>query len=159
MTESERIREVEIKLKGWRKLQDRVKEAENDAAAIAFSGGSAGGAVQSSNIADKTYRGAEMLAAVEKDRAWEETINEAMDYMRRESPDLYNLLRGHYGMLYRRGYRKSHAALFEKSYRNSHFIGHTTYHRWRHDGLKVIADIALQNGLQYVTRSYQRKKS
>ena len=156
MTEVERIREVEKKLKGWRKLNDRVKEVEEDAAALAFSGGSAGGPVQTSTIADKTYRGAEMLAAMETDRRWVDTIDEAMDYLKRESPVLHNLIKGHYGMLYKRGYRKKHAALFEKSFRDSHFISHQTYHRWRHKALALIVEVAIQNGLQYVTRSYKR---
>lgn len=156
MTEVERIREVEKKIKAWRKLQERVKEVEDDAAALAFSGGSASGPVQTSAIADKTYRGAEMLAAMETDRRWVDTIDEAMDYLKRESPDLHNLIKGHYGMLYRRGYRKKHAALFEKSFRDSHFISHQTYHRWRHKALALIVEVAIQNGLQYVTQSYKR---
>lgn len=156
MTEVERIREVEKKLKGWRKLQERVKEVEADAAAIAFSGGSAGGPVQTSSIADKTYRGAEMLEGIREDERWIDTIDEAMDYLKRETPDFYNLIKGHYGMLYKRGYRKKYAALFEKSFRDSHFIGHSTYHRWRQEALGIIVKVAIQNGLQYVTRSYKR---
>ena len=71
-------------------------------------------------------------------------------------PDLHNLIKGHYGMLYKRGYRKKHAALFEKSFRDSHFISHQTYHRWRHKALAFVEEVAIQNGLHYVTRSYKR---
>lgn len=156
MTKTERIREVEKKLKDWRKLNDRVKEVEKDAAALAFSGGSAGGPVQTSAIADKTYRGAEMLEGIREDERWIDTIDEAMDYLKREYPDLHNIIKGHYGMLYKRGYRKKHAALFEKSFSDSHFISHQVYHSWRHKALDLIEEVAIQNGLHYVTRPYKR---
>lgn len=155
MTEAERIHEVENKIKGWRLLKERVKEAEAEAAAIAFAGGAAGGPVQTSTISDKTYRGAELLAAVEKDVAWIATIQEGMDYLKEEHPELFYLLKGHYGMIHRKGYSKNRAGSFERSYRNTYFIGHSAYFERRKTALKVLADIALQNGLQYVTRSYK----
>lgn len=158
MTEAERIHEVEIKIKGWRRLQERVKEAEEDAAAVAFAHGE-GGPVQSSNISDKTFRGAELLAAVEKDAEWVDTIQEAMDCLKEERPELFQILKGHYNMIHRRGYSEKRAAAFERSYRNVYYIGHTTYFHRRREALKFLADTALQNGLQYVTRSYKLKKA
>ena len=157
MTETERIHEVEKKLKGWRRLQERAWAAEQDAADIAFSHG-AGGAVQSSNISDKTYRGAEMLAAARQDILWVETIEECLDWMKHERPELFNLLKGHYGMLYMRGYRRKHAKSYMESYRKVYCVGKTSYHKRREEALREVAAAAVQNGLLFVTRSYKNDK-
>ena len=154
MTEAERIHEVEKKLKGWRKLQDKARSAEDDAASVAFSQGSGGG-VQSSNISDKTYRGAELLAAARSDILWVETITEGLDWMKHERPELFNLLKGHYGMVYMRGYRRKHAKSFMESYRKVYCIGPTSYHDKRKEALRELAAAAVQNGLLTVTRSYR----
>lgn len=154
MTEAERIHEVEKKLKGWRKLQEKAWAAEEDAAAIAFAQG-VGGAVQSSNISDKTYRGAELLAAARPDILWVETIQECLDWMKKERPELFNLLKGHYGMVYMRGYRRKHAKSFMESYRKVYCIGPTSYHDRRKEALREVAAAAVQNGILYVTRSYK----
>lgn len=155
MTEAERIHEVEKKLKGWRKLQERAWAAEEDAAAIAFSHGD-GGPVQSSTISDKTFRGAEMLAAAQSDIAWVDTITEGMDWMKEERPELFNLIKGHYGMIYMRGYRRRHAKSFMESYRKVYCIGPTSYHDRRKEALRELATAAVERGLLSVTRSYKK---
>lgn len=154
MTESERMHEVEKKLKRWRKVQEKAQEAVDDAAALAFSPGGAGG-VQSFAISDKTYRGAELLAAARPDIAWVATIQEGMDWMKEERPELYYLLRGHYGMRYTRGYRKKYVRNFMGSYMTTYHIGPTLYHQRRCEALRELAALAVQNGLLSVTRSYR----
>lgn len=157
MTETERIHEVEKKLKRWRKLQEKAQEAVDDAAALALSQGSAGGTVQSFTISDKTYRGAELLAAARGDIAWVAVIQEGMDWMKEERPELYYLLRGHYGMRYMRGYRKKYVRNFAGSYMTTYHIGPTLYHQRRNEALRELAALAVQNGLLFVTRSYKEK--
>ena len=158
MTESERMHEVEKKLKRWRKLQEKAQEAVDDAAALAFSKSGEGG-VQSFTISDKTYRGAEMLAAARSDIAWVATIQEGMDWMKEERPELYYLLRGHYGMRYTRGYRKKYVRGFVSSYMTTYHIGPTLYHQRRGEALRELAALAVQNGLLYVTRSYKEDRA
>ena len=86
-------------LKRWRKLQEEVWAAEEDAASVAFSQGS-GDPVQSSSISDKTFRGAMMLQSVEEKRMWVKVITEAMEWLEEERPDIQRLLYGHYGIFW-----------------------------------------------------------
>lgn len=151
MTELERIREVEEHLKRWRREQAQAAAAERDAADIAFAHGD-GGPVQSSTISDKTARGAELLAANARLIKWVDTIAEAMAWMRQDRPDLYNLLRGHYGMEYPRGYRRRYAKSFTESFRKVYRIGITTYHEMRKEALREISGWAIEAGLQSVKR-------
>ena len=78
MTKRDRELMVEAVLKRWKRLQAEVKDAEDEAANIAFSQGS-GDPVQSSSISDKTARGAAVLETVAEKRAWVECVTAAME--------------------------------------------------------------------------------
>ena len=157
MTEAERIHEVETYIKRWRRLKDKAADVEEEAAALAFAHGD-GGPVQSSTISDKTYRGAELLAANENLAAWVETIETGMAWLEQESPELHTLIYNHYGMRYTKGYRCARAASAERSYRAVFHISHSTYFHKRQQALRELSAFAIQNGLQTMTRSYQTKK-
>lgn len=154
MTKAERVKEVVEKISRWRHLCERVEDAKQEAAALAFSYGSGG--VQTSSISDKTYRGAALLAGIERDAAWVNTIREGMRYLQETRPELAALLAGHYCMDDRRGHRKKRSSDFAKAYQAANRIRRTTYDEWRREALDELAGIALQNGLQYITRSYRR---
>lgn len=155
MTEAERIHEVETYIKRWRRLKDKAADVEEEAAALAFAHGD-GGPVQSSSISDKTYRGAELLAANENLVAWVDTIETGMAWLEKERADLFNLIKGHYGMKYTRGYRRKYAKYFMDSYRRVYSIAPTTYHEMRKEALRELSAFAIQNGLQTMARTYQR---
>lgn len=146
MNAQERKWICEEMLKHWRKLQDEVWVAEDDAANIAFSQGS-GDPVQSSSISDKTYRGALILERVEDKRAWVDCIEKAMKWMENERPDIYRLLYGHYGMKYSRGYKRKHARSFTDSYCKVYGISMREYQSRRTEGLEEVAYQASEMGL------------
>ena len=146
MTAQERKHICEEKLKRWMKLRDEVNMAEDDAENVAFSQGS-GDPVQSSNISDKTFRGALILERVEDKRAWVECIEKAMEWLEVERPDLQRLLYGHYGMRYTRGYKRKFAESFRKSYCQVYGISKTEYHGRRMEGLEEVAYQASEAGL------------
>ena len=146
MTAQERKWICEEKLKKWMKLKDEVNMAEDDAENIAFSQGS-GDPVQSSNISDKTYRGAMILERVEDKREWVECIEKAMDWLEHERPDIQRLLYGHYGMKYTRGYKRKHARSFADSYCKVYGISMREYHSRRIEGLEEVAYQASEKGL------------
>lgn len=146
MTAQERKHICEDHLKRWMKLRDEVNMAEDDAANVAFSQGS-GEPVQSSNISDKTYRGAMMLERVEEKRAWVDCIDKAMAWLEEERPDIHRLLHGHYGMKYLRGYKRKHAKSFTESYCKVYGINRMEYYRRRVEGLEEVAYQASEAGL------------
>ena len=152
MTAQERKHICEEKLKRWRNLQDEVWLAEDDAENVAFSQGS-GDPVQSSSISDKTYRGAMILERVEDKRAWVECIEKAMAWLEHERPDIHRLLRGHYGMIYTRGYKRKHARSFADSYCKVYGISMREYHARRVEGLEEVAYQASEKGLLKNERS------
>jgi hypothetical protein len=80
MTKRDRELMVEAVLKRWKRLQAEIKDAEDEAANIAFSQGS-GDPVQSSTISDKTARGAAVLETVSEKRAWVECVTAAMAWL------------------------------------------------------------------------------
>lgn len=157
MTELERVREIENHLKRWRWEQSKAALAEQDAAYIAFSHGE-GGPIQSSGISDKTARGAELLAASAQLIAWVDTITDAMSWLKVDRPELYNLLQGHYGMNYARGYRRRHAKSYMESFRTVYRISPTTYHEMRKEALREVSAWAIEAGLQSTRRGTQWKK-
>ena len=146
MTAQERKRICEDHLKQWRQLQEEVWAAEDDAANVAFTQGS-GEPVQSSNISDKTYRGALVLESVEEKRKWVEVIQEAMKWLEGEKPDIHRLLYGHYGMRYSRGYKRKYAKSFTESYCAVYGINRMEYYRRRIEGLDEVAFYATERGL------------
>lgn len=146
MTKYERIKAVENVLKDWRKLQESVWQAEQDAAYIAFSQGD-GDPVQSSTISDKTARGAFLLMNMETKRIWIKTVTDAMAWLHEEQPDLERLLYGHYGMRYMRGYKQKYAEAFRKSYCNVYNISRTQYHKRRVDALDEVCTFLTYKGL------------
>lgn len=146
MTPLERKAAVEWHLKNWRRLQEEVWAAEQDAANMAFSQGS-GEPVQSSSISDKTARGAFLLESVAEKRRWVEVITEAMRRMRVEQPDLQRLLYGHYWMDHIKGYRRNHAKSFTESYCTVYHISVSEYKERRKDALWAIAFDAAEAGL------------
>ena len=146
MTKRDRELMVEGVLKRWRKLQEEVWTAEQDAANIAFSQGS-GEPVQSSSISDKTARGAFLLDGISEKRKWVEVITDAMRRMRAEQPDLQRLLYGHYWMDHLKGYRRAHAKSFTESYCTVYHISVSEYKERRKDALWAIAFDAAEAGL------------
>lgn len=146
MTKRDRELIVESVLKRWRKLQEEVWAAEEDAANMAFSQGN-GEPVQSSRISDKTFRGAMALESVEEKRRWVKCVTDAMKWLEDEQPDLQRLLYGHYGMRHMRGYKRSHARAFADSYCKVYHISPAEYHRRRIEALGEIAFNATEDGL------------
>lgn len=146
MTKRDRELIVESVLKRWRKLQEEVWAAEEDAANMAFSQGN-GEPVQSSRISDKTFRGAMALESVEEKRRWVQCVTDAMKWLEDEQPDLQRLLYGHYGMRHMRGYKRSHARAFADSYCKVYHISPAEYHRRRIEALGEIAFNATEDGL------------
>ena len=136
----------EAVLKRWKAIQAEVKAAEDDAANVAFSQGS-GEPVQSSNISDKTYRGAAMLEKVEEKREWVACVSKSMDWMKQEKPDIYRLLYGHYGMRYTKGYRRKFAREFTVAYCRTYHISESEYKSRRYEGLAELAYDATEAGL------------
>lgn len=146
MTKRDRELMVEAVLKRWKRLQAEVKDAEDEAANIAFSQGS-GDPVQSSSISDKTARGAAVLESVAEKRAWVECVTAAMEWLHEEQPDLERLLYGHYGMRHLRGYKRTRARSFAESYCRVFHISMPEYHRRRVDALNEVAFNATEAGL------------
>ena len=146
MTKRDRELIVESVLKRWRKLQEEVWAAEEDAANMAFSQGS-GEPVQSSGISDKTFRGAMALESVAEKRRWVQCVTDAMKWLEEEQPDLQRLLYGHYGMRHMRGYKRSHARAFADSYCKVYHISPAEYHHRRIEALGEIAFNATEDGL------------
>ena len=146
MTKRDRELMVEAVLKRWKRLQAEVKDAEDEAANIAFSQGS-GDPVQSSSISDKTARGAAVLETVAEKRAWVECVTAAMEWLHEEQRELERLLYGHYGMRHLRGYKRSRARAFADSYCREYHISMTQYHQWRVDALNEVAFEATERGL------------
>lgn len=146
MTERERELNVEGHLKHWRRLQEEVWAVEQDAANIAFSQGS-GEPVQSSSISDKTARGAFLLESIEEKRRWVECVTDAMAWLKDEQPDIQRLLYGHYGMDCMKGYKRSHARSFTRSYCEVYHISISEYKSRRYEGLHQVASLAVEYGL------------
>ena len=153
MTKREREKVVEEKLKRWRKLQEEVWQAEEDAVNIAFSNGE-GEPVQSSSISDKTARGAFMLDSASEKRRFVDALTEGMKWLEEEQPDLQRLLYGHYGMRYMRGYKQKHAEAFRKSYCKVYTISRTQYHKRRVDALDELATFLTFKGLLRICKNY-----
>lgn len=161
MTKKEREKEVELLLKRFRRIQDEIAVAEEDAEALAFSQGS-GEPVQSSTISDKTMRGALALLGVDQKRRWVECLTDALDWLEEEQPDLRRLIWGHYGMKYRRGYKRKYATAFTVSYCTSYHISYQEYDRRRHRGIEEITTFAVGRGLLKLERlksENERKKT
>ena len=152
MTKRDRELMVEAVLKRWKRLQAEIKDAEDEAANIAFSQGS-GDPVQSSTISDKTARGAAVLETVAEKRAWVECVTAALDWLDEEQPDLKKLLIGHYGMKHMKGYRRSRARAFADSYCRSYHISMREYHLRRIDALNEVAFEATERGLIHRERT------
>lgn len=146
MTKRDRELIVESVLKRWRKLQEEVWAAEEDAANMAFAQCN-GEPVQSSGISDKTFRGAMALESVDEKRRWVQCVTDAMRWLEDEQPDLQRLLYGHYGMRHMRGYKRSQARAFADSYCKVYHISMREYHLRRVDALNEIAFEATENGL------------
>ena len=62
----------------WRRFQSEVWTTQEDAECIAFSQGT-GEPVQSSNISDKTARGAFLLDSIDEKRKWLDCVTEALE--------------------------------------------------------------------------------
>lgn len=146
MTKRDRELMVEAVLKRWKRLQAEVKDAEDEAANIAFSQGS-GDPVQSSAISDKTARGAAVLETVAEKKAWIVCVNEAMAWLEQEQPEMRKLLYGHYGMYNPKGYKRSTARAFASYFCGEHFVSIRQYHRMRIDALDEVAFTATESGL------------
>lgn len=146
MTKRDRELLVEGVLKRWRKLQEEVKQVEDDAANMAFSQGS-GEPVQSSSISDKTARGALLLDTIAEKKAWIACVNEAMAWLDTEHPELRKLLYGHYGMWNIKGYKRSTARAFASYFCGEHFVSMRKYHLMRIDALDEVAFTAAEKGL------------
>lgn len=146
MTKRDRELMVEGVLKRWRKLQEEVWTAEQDAANIAFSQGS-GEPVQSSSISDKTARGAFVLESIADKKAWVDCVTEAMAWLEHEQPDLQRLLYGHYGMYHTRGYKRGQARAFAESYCKVYHISMAEYHFRRIDALDEVVLTATEYGI------------
>lgn len=161
MTKKEREKEVELLLKRFRRIQDEIQLAEEDAEALAFSQGS-GDPVQSSTISDKTMRGALALMSVSDKRRWISCINDALAWLDEEQPDLRRLIFGHYGMKYRRGYKRKYATAFTVSFCTSYHISYQEYDRRRHRGIEEITTFAVGRGLlklEKLKSENERKKT
>ena len=146
MTERERELIVEDKLKHWKRLQAEVRDAEEEAANVAFLSGS-GDPVQSSAISDKTARGAAVLESVEEQRKWIACINAGMEWLHDEQPDLRRLLIGHYGMRKPNGYKAKHAAWFTREFCRAYHISVSEYKLRRREALHQLASLAVEQGL------------
>ena len=146
MTERDRELIVEEKLKHWKRIRAEVKDAEEEAANVAFSQGS-GEPVQSSSISDKTARGAAVLDRVEEQARWIECIRDGLEWLRDEQPDLRRILIGHYGMRHNRGYKAKHAAAFTLEYCRCYHISVSEYKLRRREALHQIASLAVEYGL------------
>lgn len=152
MTKRDRELMVEAVLKRWKRLQAEVKDAEDEAANIAFSQGS-GDPVQSSSISDKTARGAAVLESVAEKRAWVECVTAAMEWLHEEQQDLERLLYGHYGMRHMRGYKRTRARAFADGYCKVYHISMREYHLRRIDALNEVAFEATERGLIHRERA------
>ena len=146
MTERERELIVEDKLKRWKRMQAEIRDAEEEAANVAFSQGS-GDPVQSSSISDKTARGAAMLERVAEQKRWIECIHAGLEWLRDEQPDLRRILIGHYGMRNAAGYKSKWAAWFTMEYCRIHHISVSEYKIRRREGLRQLASLAVEQGL------------
>lgn len=146
MTKRDRELLVEGVLKRWRKLQEEVKQVEDDAANMAFSQGS-GEPVQSSSISDKTARGAFLLERIEDKKRWVECVTEGMKWLDEEHPELRKLLYGHYGMWNMKGYKRSTARAFASYFCGEHYVSIREYHRMRIDAIDELAFTAAEKGL------------
>ena len=146
MTKRDRELLVEGVLKRWRKLQEEVKQVEDDAANMAFSQGS-GEPVQSSSISDKTARGAFLLDTIAEKKAWVECVTEGMRWLDEEHPELRKLLYGHYGMWNMKGYERSTARAFASYFCGEHYVSIREYHRMRIDAIDELAFTAAEMGL------------
>ena len=146
MTERDRELIVEHKLKRWKRLQAEVRDAEVEAANVAFSQGS-GDPVQSSAISDKPARGAAVLERVDEQRRWIECIYAGMEWLQDEQPDLRRILIGHYGMRNAAGYKSKWAAYFTMEYCRMHHISVSEYKLRRREGLRQLASLAVEQGL------------
>ena len=146
MTKRDRELICESVLKRWRKLQDEVWAAEEDAANVAFSQGS-GEPVQSSTISDKTFRGAMMLQSVDEKRKWVECVKEALEWLEHEQPELKKLLYGHYWMWNKHGYKRNHARMFADYFCMENHVSIREYHRMRVDAIDEVVFTATEKGL------------
>lgn len=146
MTKRDRELMVEGVLKRWRKLQEEVWAAEQDAANIAFSQGS-GEPVQSSSISDKTARGASILEGIATKRLWIRAVEDGMKWLDQENADLARLLRGYYWTWNKGGYKRAHARMFKDWYCQEYHISHAEFHFRRLDALYEIAYYATEAGL------------
>lgn len=146
MTIAEMKEEVAKHLKRFQAEKATVEEAEEEAANLAFSQGS-GDPVQSSTISDKTARGAAVLESVAETRAWVECIEKSMEWLKEERPDIYLLLYGHYGMRYKKGYRRKYAKAFTVSYCSVYNISDSEYKTRRIEGLDELRQDATEAGL------------
>ena len=130
----------------WRRFQSEVWTTQEDAECIAFSQGT-GEPVQSSNISDKTARGAFLLDSIDEKRKWLDCVTEALEWMKDERPEWYSLLYGHYGMKYSRGYKRKYAKSFTESYCKVRMVGRETYRQQRLAAIKEIVSYARFKGL------------
>ena len=146
MTERDRELIVEEKLKHWKRLQAEVRDAEEEAANVAFSQGS-GDPVQNSTISDKTARGAAMLESVEGQRRWIECVHDGLELLRDEQPDLRRILIGHYSMRKADGYKAKRAARFTMEFCRCYHISVSEYKLRRREALRQIASLAVEYGL------------
>lgn len=146
MTVADMKKEAAEHLKRFQALKAEIADAEEEAANIAFSQGS-GDPVQSSSISDKTARGAAVLETVAEKRAWVDCIEKTMEWLKEERPDIYMLLYGHYGMRYRKGYRRKYAKSFTVSYCNVYHISDSEYKTRRIEGLDEVVHDATEAGL------------
>ena len=153
MTKREREKFVEQLLKGWRKLQEEVKEREEDAVSLAFSQGN-GEPVQSSSISDKTARGAIMLTGLDEKRRFVDAITEGMEWLEEEQPDLKRLVYGHYSMKNMRGYKRKYAEAFTRSYCKVYNISRTQYHKRRVDALDELGTFLTFKGMLRICKQY-----
>lgn len=146
MTERDRELTVEQKLKRWKRLQAEIRDAEEEAANVAFSQGS-GDPVQSSAISDKTARGAAVLEGVDEQRRWVECINAGLEWLQDEQPELRRILIGHYSMRKADGYKAKRAARFTMEFCRCYHISVSEYKLRRREALRQMASLAVEYGL------------
>ena len=132
MTAREREREIETRLKRWRKLQREASIMRYEESHLL---------VNINELNEDEWNRRKSV------KEWVDCITYAMKWLKEKQPDIYSLLYGHYRMTMEDGYTKAGAASYSRSYRTVYHISEREYDNRRYKGLREVAFIATENGL------------
>lgn len=132
MTAREREREIETRLKRWRKLQREASIMRYEESHLL---------VNINELSEEEWNRRQNV------KDWVDCITYAMKWLKETQPEIHSLLYGHYRMTMEDGYTKAGAASFKKSYMKVHHIEKSQYARHIYAGLSEVAYIATEFGL------------